>query len=577
MANLYQDAQQSALAGASQLNDIFGQIAGINTERAEAKQAAAADQQLVTSTEALAIAKQQKQALQFATELGTNPEDANQVLSGLLADKKSLFETARANLRAIRDTKNTSLFFDPLKWLTGNLNLERDTNNYNAAAEEYNLVGKRVDDIVSQTDDLVKMTKGIQVSMTDASAQAAARLASQRLLDESAQANIAALQSNAEGIQRVQQLKQTALSNSVQQQQLGMEAQRLALAKQNAALEQQKLSLMISDKQENKEEQTRTIQAVNLYRKTNGMPEVSWTDLKLLYKDPQQKALIDQQITGGLTIAQSGGRYLADKPSTALEIASSNGAKLAAGPESLVSTATSIAAQVRNDVNAGKFKPKTRDDYANEVNQRMTQRAQSEIQEIKTGNDIYKPPSMETLLSDKGIASTASARLVLAPLATSGMKDFNASLVVPQILEAAKKGEIPLNQAISDITYIAGKAMAYNNAFYSYESTMGLPNLKGYPVRLETTGRIRSAANTVASGLNDIFAPVPYLSQSNVVTGAAGSLGTVISSVAGGRITEITDLTSPAKVQDYATRYMAGSISANLKEQAAVASKTKGK
>lgn len=554
--SLYQDAQTAATQGAQSMDAIFGEVAAINTERAAAAKSAATDQQLVVATQALSTAKQQQQALDYATKLGTNPESSTEVLTQLISDKNTLFQTARDNLRKISATRNASLFSDPGAWLSGNLNLEKDTNNYNAAAEEYNLVGKRIDDVVSSTDDIVKMTKGIQVSVTDASAEAAARVAAQALNDASSQARIDALKSNAEGIQRVQALKQTALSNAVQQQQLGMEAQRLALAKQSAALEQQRMSMVIDEKNENLQEKTRTIQAVNLYRKTNGMPEITWTDLKLLYKDPEQKRLMDQQITGGLTIAQSGGRYLADSPANAMLISSTNGAKLPEGPATLVGTANSMLASVKADIQSGKIKEiKNPQQLMEAVNQRMTTRAQDEQKSISEKNSMYIPPSLATLLADPSVAATPSAQIVLSALATSGVKTFDAAQVVPLIFESVKKGEIQMDRAIQDITFIAGKGVAYNNAHFSYEATMGLPAMKGYNARLPQESFSGTVSSLIGKSLANIF---------NVSTPTGDNVY-----VGGQAPASIIDLTNPAKVQDYANRYMAGNISASLKQQAA--------
>lgn len=554
--NLYQAAQSAATQGAQDMDAIFGEVADINNERASALSSAAKDKELVTLTEGLAIAKQQKQALDFATKLGTNPEANTEVLSTLIRDKNNLFQTARDNLRKISATRNTSLFTNPGAWLAGNLNLEKDTNNYNAAAEEYNLVGKRIDDVVSSTDDLVKMTKGIQVSVTDASAEAAARLAAAQLNDAAAGARIDALKSNAEGIVKVQGLKQTALSNAVQQQQLGMEAQRLALAKESAAQQRAQMALAINDKNEQLEEKTRTIQAVNLYRKTNGMPEISWTDLKLLYKDPEQKRIMDQQITGGLTIAQSGGRYLADNPSNAMLIASSNGAQLPAGPASLVSTANSVLASVKQDIQAGKVKEiKNPQQLMEAVNARMTQRAADEQKQISEKNSMYVPPTLATLLSDPAIKETPSAKLVLAALATSGVKTFDAAQAVPLIFESVKKGEMTMDRAIADITFIASKSVAYNNAHFSYDTTMGLPLMKGYNARLPQESFAGTVGSLIGKSLANIF-NVSTPTSDNVYVGGQAPAA-------------ILDLTNPAKVQDYANRYMAGNISATLKQQAA--------
>lgn len=554
--NLYQSAQTAATQGAQDMDAIFGEVANINAERATALKSAAQDQEIVTSTKALSDAKQQRDALAYATKLGTNPDSSTEVLTQLISDKAGLFQAARTNLQKISATRNASLFSDPGAWLAGNLNLEKDTNNYNAAAEEYNLVGKRIDDVVSQTDDIVRMTKGIQISVTDASAAAAARVASAQLIDASNTARIDSLKSNAEGILKVQGLKQTALSNSVQQQQLGMEAQRLALAKQSAALEQTKLSMVIDEKNENLQEKNRTIQAVNLYRKTNGMPEISWTDLKLLYKDPQQKNLLDQQITGGLAISQTGGRYLADTPANAMMLASSNAANLPEGPKQLVSVANATLASVKQDIQSGKVQGiKTPQALMEAVNTQMQAKASSEQKQISEKNSLYMPPSLATLVSDPAISQTLSAQLVLAPLATSGVKTFDAAQVVPLIFEQVKQGKIPMDQAINDITFLGTKSVAYNNAHFSYDSTMGLPMMKGYNARLPQESFASTFGSLLGKTVSNIF---------NVSSNPADTLGTPVT-----QTPSVIDLTNPAKVQDYANRYMAGNISATLKQQAA--------
>ena len=577
-ANLFSQTQAGLNQAAGDINDIYSQISDLGLQRTELANDAAKDQATVTLTEQLAVAKQQKQALDYATKLGTNPEADSEQLSQLISDKNALFLQARSSLKDIQRKRDTSLFLQPGQWLVDNLTLDKSVNSYNDAAAEYNLVGKRIDDMVSSTDDIVKMTKGIAVSVTDASAQAAANVASARLKDAAFSANIESLKSNAQGIQLVTQLKQEQLNNSVRQQQLGMEQERLALSRQSAALEQKRMTMALEDKAEGKQEQERTVQAVNLYRKANGMPELSWTDMKLLYKDPQQKQLMDQQIIGGLTIAQTGSRYLADSPVNAMTISALNGAQLAEGPKQLVNTANTQLAKIRADLAKPNAPKVTSQEIQNRVNENMKTLARNEQSEIKQGNSMYTLPSLTTFMTDPEIAKTATARLILPALKDAGAKEFNPTQVIPLILEKAKSGEIPVNQAVEEITFLGRKAMAYNNAYYSYESTMGLPNLKDFNVKLETTSQLRRTANDISRGINDIFAPLPVIGGLNPAGNALASEGKLIGAVFGGVSTEITDITNPAKVQDYANRYLANKISINLKQQAAANSnKTKAK
>lgn len=545
LADLVSQSQTGYKQGIEDTIGLNADLAARFAERGVIANKAGDAAALVESTDHLAQAKAQEQALEYATKLGTNPQAETEILSSLISDKAQLFQQSRAELREIHRKQRTSLFSDPLGWLQAQFTLSDSVENYNAAATEHNLVSQQIDTLVSGTKEIEQMTNALAQTKTVASAEAAAvaaRSTADLLANQSA---IEALKTNADGIVRVQSMQQNALSNAfrIRDQQMQERSHALAVRNSNLAFEQHKLAL--EGKKEQQQERERTVQAVNLYRKANGMPEMSWTDLQLMYRDPQQKGLIDQQIVGGLTIAQSGGRYLADSPADALALASTNRAQLDPARDRLLRlTADQMNVMRANpDPNI-----KNNAQFAEALNTQVKAKAVNDHKLIQSSDNIYAPPSLETLLADKAIAATPSAQKVLAPLLSSGVREFNPTQAIPLIFEAVKKGEIPFNRAIADIQFIAGKSIDYNNALYSYKNTIGIDNQSKLNVKLETTGAVAQAVNIAA--------------QQN------SGIGGLLRPILGGTSTKVVDISNPAELQDYANRYMSTAISSSMRQQA---------
>lgn len=555
--SLADSVQQSLSGDMREMSSLFSQISGAQRGQAELAKSTGDAASLVESTQQLGEARAQAQALDYATKLGTNPEASTEQLSKLISDKQTLFETARANLRDVARKQKTSLFADPLQWIADQFTLDRNVQNYNAAAEEYNLVGKRVDDLVSSTGELAKMTNAIAVTKTNASAKAAADVARAKFDLMAGQANIDALKTNADGIAQITQMRQTQLNNAFKVRDQQLQEQSLALSRQNAALHAKSLEMQLADKAEATQSKKEMLDAVNLYRVSNGMPELNRTAFELLARSEKDKDMIQQQIIGGFTIAEqkrNGSRdvrYLADSPYNAAKLAGAQGAQLDTPRASLINLTQQVASQLQADPQvAGKLK--TEKQFEEAINSAVTKKA---ADMAANSSGIYAPPSLQTLLGDRTIASTPSAQLVLAPLATSGVNEFKPSIVIPQILEQVKQKKIPMDQAIKDIEFIANKAIAYNNNSYAYKSTMGLPDQKALPVQLEVTQTVAGVIGGSAIGSN--FA---------ALTGDFGI---------GPSRYETVDISNPAQLQNYVNRYMSGSIAASFKQQAASASKTK--
>lgn len=523
---------------------------------AERSRRAADDQYLVTSTEELAKANAQKHSAEASSLLGTNPDAASYVLSQYIQDKNALFAQARAELQEVNRKKATTLA-TPFDWLDAQLTIGNSINSYNAAATEYNLVGKQIDDLVSGTGEIRQMNDQMAITKTAATAAAAARVAQQQLLNVADKADIDALSTNAEGILRVQGLRQNQVDNAFKLQSAQNDSARLALAQQAAARDAARLSMAMKKEKADDNDKELAYTAWETFRKSAGMPVGGRAMFEMTYRADPDSTI--GEINNGLRTLQSrvdnpgaDARFLGGTPTEALTVASKYNMSLDAGRQKLLNFTNSVLSDLQR-TEPDKMKSKASATQA--LNNSTMLKAAEQHGSITSEKNIYAPPSMDVLLADASVLGLKSTELVLKPLADSGVTKFEPRVVVPQIMEKVLKKEIPLDVALQDIDTIAKKSVLFNNEFHSYRNTLGIPNQTALNMQMDVTSNWRSYSKRGV----DIFEKAVAPHQTAIFGGGA------LSGFVNGATYTTINLTDKAAVQDYANRYLAGKIIPNLK------------
>lgn len=531
----------------------------LNDISARASSAAEAQKLSVTTT-GLAQVKAQDQAIDIATRLGTNPEASTYVLGDYIEQKNQAFQQARALQQQINEKRSTTLA-DPLKWLEAQLTVNNDVAQYNAAAQDYNLVEQEIGRIVNMTQEGQKLSNAIAKTKTVESVKADAEVAANQALNLADEAKVKALQLNSDGMAKVVALKNDNLSNVLRIRDQQMQEATYALAKQNASINAARLGLEMKKEKRDNDALEQAMAARNLFLVANGaQPQNAFQFNLALKTDPKGT---EDEIRLGMQAATikannptQDARVLGDTPFEALAIASKyqGSFNLAAGPKQVLDFVAGTVADIRNGKDAAAIKALEKPATASSaVNAAAASKAQVQHSRISSQDgNIYAPPQLQSLLSDPEIAKTASASLVLKPLLESGLKTFDSKVIVSQIINQAKLGKLPWNQAIDEISFLGIKSVAMNNELKGYRTVAGLPQQTALNMPLETTSAMRAMAQGAAQ-----------LAQNSPLSGAIGAMF-------GGETQAFVNLADKAAVQEYVNKVRAGDIVIQLRQRAAI-------
>lgn len=568
--NLAQESIARNDVAAQALSKIQDSISNVTAQAVNTLEGSKDDARLVAETGRLAEAKAASQTYDFAARVGTNPDAASYALEQLVAKSNELAERQRDVSARIENAATPANFFkDPLSFIADFALLDFNQVRQKAVTDQLNSVNQQVRTLNEFTQQHRLTMNAIAQSNTIENAKAAGRLAELQIVRDIAGLELDALRMNSQGILQINQLKNSKLDIALKARDQQLQEANIAVARGNQALQAQSLALALEDRRDRmqlrKEEiasRDNTLIAVNIGRRSTGLPEFrSFDELQTFAKmDPKQAEFIAQQYSIGLTASQQGVATIAKDPYTALKYVTATGAQISDPRSKVLKFIDGIRGQISTDPKlAGTIKKES--DLAGHINGRAASTATSMLNNVTAGgaNNIYAPPPIDTYIQDKEFSRTYIAQQILAPLTKGGVQEVPVKTMMNLLLDSVRTGKITAQQADSELGFFAQKTMGYNNELYRYNATAGLPNMKSMNVVLDDQGPVQALVNKVAA------------------PGTVGSLlpgGLGVYRAFGGSDETVVDIANPTKRAAYINKQLAKVIPPVLREQAAVTSKT---
>lgn len=498
------DAQQRVENNNDLMSQFASQVAQRNRDTADAVAK-------VEEAKGLAQAKAEEQALYYATVLGTNPDATSEVLTQYITEKNALFDEARANLREYHRQQQTTIL-NPVQWIADQASIRTTAQQYNAAADEYNLVSREIDTIVSQTKEIAQGVHAIKNANTAETAKLNAQVAASQYLNLADAAEMEGLKNNTAGILQVQGLKQNALSVGYQAAEHAMAQERMALARESAAQSRAAHARAMAKDKRDDEEEEQALQGYNAFRVSMGLPQATRQTFGLAYKsDP--KGTMDEVQKGLITLnsAKDGKgiiRSLGDTPTETLKVLQKYGANgLDAPRQKVIGFLGDAVAQAAKSPEGAAAK--TAQQQAAVIDKTAINLAKAAHNVITSQDNIYSPPPIKELLSDPGIANTIVGQRILSKLPEEHKKEFNPRVIDDQVIAFIAKNPAAYNQVVNEMAYIGAKAIGYNNATKDYQNTAGLPRQTSINVKLDETGTFKNMVNEATAAVpNATLAPM---------------------------------------------------------------------
>lgn len=489
------DAAGRALAGFNaQINNSYAAI------EESAKQAGQA-KELAVTTAGLARMQAEKATLARANALGTNPGAASFVLDQVAAEYQKNSETAQKYADKVAYAMDPGNLFDnPLKYLKEAILFDFSKEGQASAERAASRSKERYLGLNNMTQEDARTQLAIAQTTTEASVAAEAKVAAHAYNSQALQAGLDKLRSNADNVVRALNLQNAPLEIERARQASENDQARLAIARQQADKQNTLMALQLAREARAEKKmadadriEQDTVDIVNSGAMLFGIPMKfnSVKELELARKSPEFAAKIDSLYHVGLQARYSRQNpdqtpivSISSSPFRSLGFIQGMGAQVSPGQQPVVDMLKQVNADFSRRPDVGKMKPA---EYAANYDTFVADTASSMYKNIGRGDkNIYAPPPMETFLSNPAFVEGAPTIAAQFKLQNElGKKNIDFNDVSTNLMRSVRSGKMTLDQADSELKFLAAKTIGINNSLRRYNETAGLPNMKNVNVTVE--------------------------------------------------------------------------------------------
>lgn len=473
---------QAASAYKDQMQKSGAATSALAAESSEFLNQKAADQALITTIHGKAQLETQQAVDMAGLMFGTDLRLSTEVLSGMTAELREAQGERIKAAQVIAQKKSVGLFDDPLQYFMNHLTINDDIDKYNGANAVIEARSQDIKTLNQLTQETAQTQVALKHSVTQASVDAAARVAA---IDARVQANQQSIQSwiyGSEGVKAAltaagEQLQGAQAIFSVQHTEESMAMQRAQFAQSQAewADRREKLSLA-------KEGDEQVLKLINVGRVNRGAaPLDSLASRQLLALKSSTGSLpamyADDYLAGERT-ATTGVRVVAAGPAQLLQRAETQGVQFTPAQAPIVSLLTQAKDAAHKSFEPGMANAgakKTPQALAEALDQTVRTDLATYSKKIVAGDssnpynlgdigEVIKSP-----LASGTLQKLPTVQKVLGPLMAAGKTFSDPREVVAAVTNAAAKGEIKLEQAAKDLSEIYRRGVLVNNATKNFE------------------------------------------------------------------------------------------------------------
>lgn len=486
---------------AQALEDMFSKQIDFIGAQKELIQGSIEDAQLVQRTQDLAEAKAQSAAYDFAKAAGAVPGVANEALYKLMEKSNNLAEKQRSVAARLENAADPrQLYRNPGRYLADYLLAPFNEQRLKAIDSQLDSTRKQISNINSSTQQYKQTQDAIAQTKTVASAQANARLVAQKAQMDLAKLDIDALRTNADGIMKVTQMRNSVWDRSVQMYNFKQQGAMLEMQRQDAAARSEELQLRLKDRKTADEAKQAFLEYVNAGAAYAGTAQFkSYEQLMMLTQaNPAYKDVIATNYQTGYATLSGGIPTISSSPVGLLDFQVVGGARLPDGPAALADKIKTVMSDLPAERTTVNGRPSI-----SATNAAIVKEAQEHLKDITKGdNNFYRPPEIEALLQDEEFAKTHFATKILENFKGQDIK-VAYTKAISMLFEDLKRGVIPLDVADSELGFMADKIRGYNEEHFRYQASAGLPGMTSVvlPVEVPRTDWMARAATMYGYGI----------------------------------------------------------------------------
>lgn len=491
---------------------------------------AASDSAIVELTKQSADLSTQTARQKIGLDFGVDRNAQNQVYSTLSAIESREADKQLAAKAEIDRKESISLLDDPIGYITARLTINQDIRKYNAAESNRADAFKRIADLNTAADVSSRAQSLYANTVTQASAEAAARLAAVAATEKANTAEIQSKLYNNAGLTAVLQADAQKLSFLFQTKNAQNADAQLALSQKNNDRLEEEWQFRKAIKLKEDKYDSSILDAITLGRGARGLPPLSGvkgdTVLQMIKsKAPGAEEFIDDWKAGEKAqINGTGTVQLAGTPAEMIGRIQNRQAILVSPSQELVKDKLNDAFTF---VTASKtFDPKDVVGNMHKLNDATMTILNHDAAEVRPGdakNLFSIPPINQIVKTSEAAAATPVYQKILKPLMDSGVNMDDPNNVIAAIINGIRSEKLTYGEALSTTTlYQVGSAANLANRALPKFGIPNQPQFYRYNVKLHNLASDFGFDSTVDLTKPDQFGRFLNKQLSNLATVPGG-------------------------------------------------------
>ena len=473
----------------SKVNETISTVLGDSGAFQELEKERVANQEQIGKDSSTIVRQQAQGALdsqeatrKLGTTLGANIEDSSQIVISLADQMKNEYQAANAALDKVHAARSADIFSDPLGYLAGIFQTPKAIEEYQYHANKYNLAEAALSGINSAVQESSKAQASLARTSTIETVNAAADLETRKALENSARIKAEAIQANSAAVRDVMNLTQAQLSNQIAGYNLVQQDAQRDLQRQSLQLALDERTERLTQKKQTDADNEAIASDVRTgFAVLKGSPINVPTSkiLQMLTMQNETGELFRKALQAGQNTYIYGKPTISDDPGKAAAALLSTGTDL---PPEMKTVQQTLETAVTNATQQATLQGiKDIKQVQEMISQDARAIAEQQAKSIKHNDfsNMYMAPNVETVGSQKAVASSRFFQQIIKPQADAGMTDSDPEQLMKLAISAIAENKISLSDAQLGLTLYFQAAVAINNQSKDY-SRVGLPNQKNY-------------------------------------------------------------------------------------------------
>lgn len=480
------DANQKLAKNSAAVEELTQQQKQAAADMESAVAAAAGNNKIVVQAEQLARQDTERRVGKFVTDLGGNPDAANEVLTSVAQEWRAATINAQEKVKTLEEDLSVSFWKDPIKYIGAQINMENTIQQADVAVKRRDLAHQSLTQVQQLTQSSVAEFKALEKTVTDATMEA--RLDN---VDQELQAKRAEIRIQNAGVQinslrdlnsmTAQQINnlQTGVNAKRQAEQDKMQRQDFEMRRKEFALRLEEHQQRLADKKATRED---LANITNWVKEGAGSLGIDLTDMpesKIIQLINMKDSKFMTYLQAGVHKTGTGKPGISENAGEAARTIFETNAPLRPEQAPIKKMLTGILqyASTAEAGAAGRY-DNTKKDQVNAgatviANQKAAEMAKNIDHTDRT--NIYAPPSIKAVAQVPAIANSPWFKTVMKDqVDAGGLDDFNSQQLITMTSSAVKAGKISFKDATEGLQAAHRAAMMVNNATKNY-SGFGLP------------------------------------------------------------------------------------------------------